>query len=440
MEELNLFETFGFYEPGFLHLRLNTGEDLTNLNELKKSQDNLKYYSSFFHEYIHFLQDVTTTFGLADAAFMIDFIKFGNQKIKKDNTVPIVITNEFNTQTNRDSQKAIYGDRKVFNRILYQSYTPLIEKIKDKDNITIELTKYKILFFDYDTRSYKSCIFGVSCIKEYITHSLQNILFPDTIHPDIPYLIAELIVKKELPDFGKDPLLITALCDASLMSRTPNQTFFKAIEKFKEKSLPKSIDEVYDSVYACISNSSLSIEANYTCILEVTKRQYQNAFSEKSELFKNNNTWLTTVFNNASKIRLNDRSFICKLIQEPGKISDSFFKIFNLLGTPFMTNNKMQGWFYPPLELGQLDVSSYFPLILKSIIKVYYGGCECDLIKFCKKSKVTGTGKTINITNHNCKSSPWLRVNDTPSCPFGILWETWGLRDTTPVNRKHKAD
>lgn len=62
-------ETMGYYEPGLLHLRVNTDRDIRDLNKVM-AEDRL-LFSTFLHEYIHFLQDVTTTVGLTYSSFYI---------------------------------------------------------------------------------------------------------------------------------------------------------------------------------------------------------------------------------------------------------------------------------------------------------------------------------------------------------------------------------
>jgi hypothetical protein len=97
-------EKLGFYEPGFLHLRVNTDYDISDLNDLYRNKSTQKYFSTFLHEYIHFLQDVTTPSGLMSASFYIDFIKDVNWTIRNDGKpefhVPVEISNENNIEAN----------------------------------------------------------------------------------------------------------------------------------------------------------------------------------------------------------------------------------------------------------------------------------------------------------------------------------------------------
>lgn len=48
-----------------------------------------------------------------------------------------------------------------------------------------------------------------------MTHAIQSRYYPQVSHPDIPYMVAELICYDEHPALCNDPMLVVALCDAS---------------------------------------------------------------------------------------------------------------------------------------------------------------------------------------------------------------------------------
>ena len=48
--------TLGYYEPAFFHINIGTNSSFEKFS----SRD----FSIFLHEYIHFIQDVTTVYGL----------------------------------------------------------------------------------------------------------------------------------------------------------------------------------------------------------------------------------------------------------------------------------------------------------------------------------------------------------------------------------------
>ena len=121
------FEPLGFYEPGFLHLRINTDEDIFDLNEMATNPDKVKYFSTFLHEYIHFLQDISTPSGLMAAHFYIDFIKDANWTILHDgkNTfeIPVEISNVNNVEANYKLREVYRGQVDGSSFAKYDGYT-----------------------------------------------------------------------------------------------------------------------------------------------------------------------------------------------------------------------------------------------------------------------------------------------------------------------------
>jgi len=97
----------GAYDLGFFHLNINTPEDIFKLDELYRdcSPEKVQVFSTFLHEYIHFLQDVTTISGVHMVGLIIDFIKDVNGDILSDGKatfkVPYTFSNSFNSKTNK---------------------------------------------------------------------------------------------------------------------------------------------------------------------------------------------------------------------------------------------------------------------------------------------------------------------------------------------------
>jgi len=100
MNELPL-DTLGYYEPGFLHLKVNINEDITDLNKLIWNPAKKSLFSTIFHEYIHFLQEVTSTYGLMNCIIYIDFVKYRYYE------------DEVKVVTGQDNTRLIVGKYKI---------------------------------------------------------------------------------------------------------------------------------------------------------------------------------------------------------------------------------------------------------------------------------------------------------------------------------------
>jgi hypothetical protein len=79
--------TLGYYEPGFIHLRVNTTEELNDFNKLGENAATAKWVSTFLHEYIHFLQDIGTTHGLVNFILAVEYLKNANIQVLESQQV-----------------------------------------------------------------------------------------------------------------------------------------------------------------------------------------------------------------------------------------------------------------------------------------------------------------------------------------------------------------
>jgi hypothetical protein len=430
------FETLGFYEPGFLHLRINTDFDIFDLYELSRNEDTKQYFSTFLHEYVHFLQDVSTPSGLMSSSFYIDFIKDVNWTVRNDGKsdfdVPVDINNKNNIDANIKLRALYRGDAEGPELVKYDYYLIENESIADKDGNVKNPKKYKVFYHDLRTREYKSFYFGSACLKEYVAHTIQAKYISSTSHNDIPYLIAEQVIIKECPTFGNDTLNILALCDACLMCFHPAEMFFNTIERIKKEGFaPKQTKDVYDFAYFDLSFQgqigTFTVETLFEEIVSLADRQFKDAL--QADVFLPNYNWVKHILIKAKELRLNHPNFMTELVDGEGKLSNLFYDIFRLLGTPFFTNLKAKGGFVPPNDLKELPSQPYQLLVFKQIINIYNGDKHCSLFAFCKSRP------DKDLTNQLCQISPWERATEADLCPFGQLWRTWGLTGEIPVHK-----
>ena len=94
------YGALGSYEVGLIKLLVNTEDDLKDLNKLRDPCFSADWLPTFFHEYVHFLQDISTTQGLLNFILQIDELRNVSKVVRdsKDLTfhVPLIINNEYN--------------------------------------------------------------------------------------------------------------------------------------------------------------------------------------------------------------------------------------------------------------------------------------------------------------------------------------------------------
>jgi hypothetical protein len=426
-------KTMGWYEPSYLHIRVSTSRKVFNLDTLLKSVDpeDTRVLSTFFHEYIHFLQEVTTASGVYRLGLMIDFIKGANYEIRQDGKpsfkVPFKFSNTFNAIANKKLLEIYTGNGDA--EYAYYDYYSVNEiEVADRTGFKRKVPSYTV-FYRSQRAELKKFTFGHLCLKEFVTHTLQQRFFPLIDHADVPYKIAGQIIEKECPSFGGDEMHQVALCDACLMDIHPARCFFNTIEKIKKTEFtPNSCQEVYDFVYKDLlfwdGEKALTARQCYEQGGDFTKNQVADAL--KSVIFFPNKKWIKYIFQQAEDIRFKKPTFMTELVDGPGRFSELFFKLFRRLGTPFYTDENFNGGFVPPVSKSFKGVQPYQLLIFREILNVYNGHKKCGLYEFCKKRP------DKDITNANCQTAPWLQGQEDELCPFGQLWKTWGLNGKTP--------
>lgn len=423
-------EERGYYTLGFLNIKIHTKEDLRNLNQLISKQSLV--FSTFLHEYIHFLQNFTTTSGLYSSQFYIQFLKYTISKIKANEddiiNLPLTIDNDYNRES-LNKLNSIYLGQSGFirNRVKYDYYRfeeIVIEDISDNENIKAK--KYFIEFTDFETRRNSTYHFGIIALKEYVAHKIQN-SFHSIEHPDIPYLIAEIIIDKELPELKDNDNLKILLCDASLMNLHPAEFFFDTIERLKKNSYPKNPEKFYNYIFKDLSYvGKLGNFKNQIQLFNYVYQQIYNDYNDafKSKNFKNELTWFLHILKNAKELRLKNPTFILNLINSKGKFTIEFKRIIKNLGTPFFVNDLNDGGFIPPRKLKSIPNQTYILLAASELLFNAYSKNGCGMYGFCSKNFVDK-----NPTNKLCLSNPFEKINEEEACPFVQLCKTWDIHE-----------
>lgn len=430
------FEPRGFYEPGVFHLRVNNCEDLSELNRLHEADAPSAWRSTFLHEYVHFLQDITTTHGLLNLVFFIEELKNANKMILDGPAqfrIPLELSNTFNFDTNVKLFGVYYGCRDDSMHPVsatYKRYSKEEEVIYSNKNEAYHVPKYAITYAntDGDEDSYH---FGSRQIKEYMAHAIQSEFAPEDAsdHPDIPYRLVEMIVEREVPRVAKSRHFLTALCDASLMDFNPAHLFFYSLERMKNCPdwQPTDVDSIYEFVFNGVT-PSFNGTMGFQNLFEDQINRAVSAFvdSLRADVFKNNVTWFTSIVLEAKKLRCAKRGFVTKLVSSEGVFSEHLFEIIRRLGVPFTTNAASEGCFVPPAKLAGLKIEPYYPKVFQAIRNTFHGVMKCSLLPMCEANP------NQQITNCDCSNKPWTRVSLPYLCPYAQMWKSWGLIGKMP--------
>ena len=395
-----------------------------------------KTFSTFLHEYIHFLQNFTTTSGLYSSGFYTQFIKYAIEKIKSNPEQIIQLPLELDNSFNRESiikLNSIYLGQSGYirNRVIYNNYSFEDIEIDTGNNQTISPKKYIVNFTNTENFRNEDYHFGIIALKEFVAHKIQN-KFHEITHPDIPYLIADLIINKELPELENNDNIKILLCDFSLMTLHPAHFFFHTIERLKalNNKYPKHPDEFYKFIFKDLKfQGELGTYNNqillFKDIYNTTKDDYINLL--RSPIFSKELSLLLHVMKNAYELRIKNPTFMIHLINDKGRFTIDFRRIIKNIGTPFFMNNNSYGGFVPPKKLKNIPGNISILLASSQILNnIYSRKSGCSLYDFCSNNFIN-----TNPTNNFCNTNPFNKMLEAEACTFSQLCKTWGIHIKT---------
>jgi len=421
----NRYTTLGFYSPSFLRLHVGTKKSLININRL--NDDSIE--SIYLHEYSHFIQDTTTTYGLSNICITVDYMKFVNNYVVKlpkgSFTVPVMpIPNA------PDNVHANLKLSEIYNGSGEEDSITLTAHRKLKTNLSTNIRNLEVPYIEVDYKTPLGKIgcfeFGALCIAENMAYIIESECYPNCASsPDLPYLSAEKLVDLIFPHFGQDRLNILALCDASLQTLHPGPFFYDTLLQIQANKIPiNRPEEVYQICNQTIINFNGASDLNslFTKIGVNAIAQIKGYFNDPR--FQPLKDWLENMIIESVKYRQNNPTFLLDIARN-GKIgvNNYFASFMRNVGTPLVTN-----------EIGETTLSDPRPnsvtpnystiWAIDQIHSVFWGEQKhCELVGFCRSSG--------NSTDIRCTNEPWER-NLEPTCVFGQMWRHWGLTDYIP--------
>ena len=232
---LILQEIMGTYYPNFLEIYVNTNKAVV-LHKLSK-----KELATFFHEWIHFIQDITTSFGCYNAyVYFESFLSLDKKAMEEKDGISgsVSLDNSTNVFTNRYLLNNGWGSVANFP---FSAITQCVnQSIRVPEYLVTDPSITEIPQCLVTTDAGKTFQFGALHIMESMASLCQRVLFPESegSHPIHPYHIAEMIAELYSPEFAKNKLNIIALCDVSLMCSVPGAQFVSYLARIRNKEVP----------------------------------------------------------------------------------------------------------------------------------------------------------------------------------------------------------
>jgi len=303
---LRLNEVMGYYIPSFFYIWINGKVQDEVTGQLIPTP-------TLIHEYCHFLQDITTNFGLSNiittsTALLDCAAQAGSSKdtIK----IPVGFASS-SARRNTRIMDELWGDTDAIDYIDVDSYERKkagSQQISD----TIEITLKNGDLID----------FGVLAILESMAKSLEESLFEKPRKsPEYPYSMCKELIKLIHEKFPISPEMVLALCDSVLMYENPKIIIVEALECMKREGfVPLNMNSVYDYVWGhpSINQSNDSYMLPYITNFNTALTAIGRLFGSDATL-ANEKEWIIHRFKQASDLRKAQPRFWSEILDVDSK-------------------------------------------------------------------------------------------------------------------------
>lgn len=208
-------DVLGAYKTGAFDIYLS-GRFSTDFSSLSRRD-----LGTFVHEYVHFLQNVSTPWGIqAGIVRNNDIAEMVHSYESKDEIhIPYRFEPSDNQMESRRWLQCSVGTGRENLRI--DQSRPTSFRIVEVEGMPIRIHKVYFKFYAQDNQEHE-IIIGATIIKESMAVMIQSYVEPDMPkHPDVPYNVIELLCRNHFPLIADDKKKLIQLCYISLFSLDP---------------------------------------------------------------------------------------------------------------------------------------------------------------------------------------------------------------------------
>lgn len=408
----------GSYQHGFLQIKLTHSFDggLARFSQ--------KELGTFLHEYVHFLQNISTPWGLymsmvqyQKLAKTFAFIQESSQEIE----LPLLIS---------DAEL----DRKWSIIKLGSGYYPfsredehICRKIDRSKDIVIHRTKEQIgsnqfpqitLDIFFQDGAMRSIELGAVIINESMAAMYQMMVDPTATHEnnDLPYNLVQILCEKKFPNIAEDRRKLISICYISLFSMSPAEVLFDQLD-YANRHPSISGKALF---FEFVTNSKIKSSDGFTVGVEYFMDKLINMFKEL--LKKILNVELDYIEYVLEQVRVSKHIIpLLSVIHQEDLTPALIESMVNVLGIPFTYNEDGQLFLSKSIKDPTKDSEDVIRLIQYGALFQHITSPNpfycCPLKPLCIKS-------VPPIEKDECFYFPW----EGKECPITPLTNYIGMK------------
>ena len=417
-------QILGEYFLNWFIIKCNVDIDFENLS----NSDTHNQLGTFFHEYIHFLQNASTTYGNMNMKYFYAKTMniLYNIYYSSEKEIKRIVQNNPYVEFAENFYNITMGDVEVWTYDSYD-YIRIIDAFFVKDEIYGDeyehaiVPKLRLQLFKGVKAEIKEFEFGAMAIMESMTSLLERHFYDKVFVGVQPqYDICKILWNFLAPQYKDKEELIVAACECSLMYENPASIFYnitKHIISRKEK--PLNIDDIANIFKKSIKPD---FEKAHKENFEEMNRLFGDLVPYKNEFCNLLNKYVCNFCNELFSLRKSNYHFLSDLMVKTS--SDSrrgLLAIMNKTKAMPLIISKNNEVYSGHEETDKMGMVSY--LAFYSFNKMFgiSGNNQCYMLDVCK-----GIGD--DRVNSVCICCPWEKVNEKKLCPMAQIWYMWQLQ------------
>ena len=416
--------TLGSYLPFFFHMDISFPFP-SGLSPLEKLDE--KFLSVYIHEYIHFLQDITTYSGLNNGYVYSEYIhgvvthiyENGQQTVGVPYNLP---DNYFNVKLNRFMNDAAFGNDEERDILIIKDIRKKTSRIPISNPY---LTHYTRVLIDTIPATNGPLEFGRLAIMESMAYMIEKkVTIGSPSAPDYPYRSASLVADKIYPGFSDNDVYVLALCDMSLQFSEPGKVFVSVLEQYKKDGyMPTRAEDIIDYFYSKPCDSLFgqkSLSDSYLAFSFQVGQRLKTYLNHPQ--FKAFHEAIHKLIGFGMNVRYYDRYYFLNMYRAGYALDNPILKQTNRkVGTPVIVDSNYDYWVVYPWGCTSKNYEIEYFAAIEEIFKLFdKGSTACDMYQWCSKSKQTSE-------DDRCIFEPWTRTSDKYLCPYAMLLRHWKL-------------
>jgi hypothetical protein len=216
------------YSSSFFHIYLEGESPISNsgFNKVDKRD-----YASFIHEYIHYVQQITTPYGIKYNKYFNNNLILFREFISSTDIIslPVCLVEDIEPAKQLELELKEKNGSKDFRKgyISDIEINPLDIQYSKENDSSVNIGVYD---FENDKVFEDGFQFGYTCVIESMAHLIQSLVNSELFHDKVPYESAQIVCDKIRPDIRNDTKLLISICYIALYFNNPGCAFFDILQ------------------------------------------------------------------------------------------------------------------------------------------------------------------------------------------------------------------